>query len=167
MHALSKRLPGDNGNSLEDRWATRRRPSLRWFEPFLNCSCRKLLNLVPKLRQLFKSAVQDTSNEPLQFVESIAAVVVGSIVSLLNRYVFNNPVCLNLLHNCRNPECDDDSDSDSNSAPTITGSMVVTDSVQFKHTSHKTNNGHLYTDIASCFCCSTPRLNGSHTFCLD
>ena len=67
-------------------------------------------------------------------VESITAVIAGSIVSLLNRFVINNP-------NCQiGQECQDfervSSDSESNSTSVASSTVVTTNSSPHTHIPH-------------------------------
>ena len=57
-------------------------------------------------------------------VESLTAVIAGSIVSLLNRFVINNPNC-QIVQECQNIEREV-SESDMSNSSTIASSTVVT-----------------------------------------
>ena len=64
---------------------------------------------------------------PIDFnllVESLTAVIAGSIVSLLNRFVINNPNC-QIVQECQNIEREV-SESDMSNSSTIASTTVVT-----------------------------------------
>ena len=68
-------------------------------------------------------------------VESLTAIIAGPIVSLLNRYVFNNPSC-QIGQECQVVEREP-SESDHSNSSTVASSVVVTDStVNHTHISH-------------------------------
>lgn len=65
-------------------------------------------------------------------VESLTAVIAGSIVSLLNRFVINNPSC-QLGQECQTFERET-SESDSSNSSTTASSSVVTNTNSSPHT---------------------------------
>ena len=66
------------------------------------------------------------------FVESLTAIVAGSIVSLLNRFVFSNPSCT-VVQYCETIEQDEE-ESDTSNGSTMAGSVVVNNSSHVPHT---------------------------------
>ena len=65
-------------------------------------------------------------------VESLTAIIAGSIVSLLNRFVINNPSC-QLGQECQNFEREL-SESDQSNSSTTASSSVVTNTNSTPHT---------------------------------
>ena len=79
---------------------------------------------------IFKNLYQLLTNKmPIDFnllVESLTAVIAGSIVSLLNRFVINNPNC-QIVQECQNIEREvSESDMSASSSSTTASTTVVT-----------------------------------------
>ena len=68
-------------------------------------------------------------------VESLTAIIAGSIVSLLNRFVINNPSC-QLGQECQNFEREVSESDRSSSSTTASSAVVATASTPHTHIPH-------------------------------
>ena len=72
---------------------------------------------------------------PQPVIESITAVVAGSSVSFLNRFVFSNPLC-SIGQECQVVEREN-TESKTSTSSTIASSVIVTDSnIPHNHIPH-------------------------------